>query len=551
MQLPWWVPQYRDVEFDESDLTTEVESNQEENIKEYRDEATRPWWKFFDEYEYRFTSSEASKHAWWRWFEKGTSKEEIKLILKLDATLCLYLMLGYFMKYIDQTNLNNAYVTGLREDIGMAGNDLIDTQVLFLVGQIIFELPWMFLLPRISLPYALFGCELIWAAFTLATYRVVNPATLKAFRFIIGAAESCYFPIIHYSFASWYKSTEISRRGCLFYCGQFIGVLASGLLQAAASKIPSYSSSSLTGWQWMFVIDGVMSFAVAILALVMHPGTSVKCYSIWLTDDEIRLARSRMKDNGTDVSPNVKSFFDKETWKKIIFSWKVWLLSICQMFGFNTNSTSSGSFALWLESLNRFGPEKLNNLTALPPGLGLIWIFIVCFGADLTRKRFGFIIFSFFMNFIANFILALWDVPETAKWAGFLLAFWSWSQSSVFNPLVSDLLRHDSNTRSIEWMIIYIAGLQSSAWVSRLTFPTTDSPRYPKGFSTCAAFSLCFIVTVSVIYVFYKRDEKRQALKNGIYVYNSSKGESPPTISEDDLSIQKDKDESHVKSIAL
>ncbi|EGV62972.1 hypothetical protein PSN45_004759 [Yamadazyma tenuis] len=550
MTLPWFIPQLRNVEFEDdddnsvinviekskigidiSDTKSDISEESTIAIKEYRDEANRPWWKFFDEFEYRYTTTESKKHDWWRWFEKGTSKEEKKLILKLDASLALYAFIGYWIKYVDSANLNNAYVSGLQEGIGMKGNDLINTQVLFTVGQIIFELPWIFLLPRVSLPYALFVCELVWATFTLVTYRAENPATLKAFRFIIGAAEACYFPIIHYSLASFYTATEIGRRGALFYCGQFLGVLTSGLLQAAASKIPN-PGDSLSGWQWMFIIDGIISFAVAFLALIMHPGTPLRCYSIWLTDDEIKLARSRMKKNGSDVSPTVKSFFDKGTWKAILSSWHFWLLSICNMFGFNTNSASSGSFSLWLKSLDRFSVARLNNLTTIPPGLGLIWILIVCVGADLTRKRFGFIILSFIMNFIANFILALWHVPETAKWAGYLLAYWSWSQSSVFNPLISDILRHDNNQRAIEWMAIYIIGLQSSAWINRLTFPTVESPRFKKGFSSCAAFSLCFVITVSIIYVFYKRDEKKNALKNGIYIYDSSKGESPPTLEE-------------------
>lgn len=541
MKFPWWVPQLRVVDT-ETTLTSSIDSktgvisgiaetdsvNTVESaiqIKEYRDEAERPWWRFFDEYEYRYTTEEVKNYDWWRWFDKGMSKQEKTLVIKLDCLLALYAFIGYWIKFIDQANLNNAYVSGLREDIGMKGNDLIDTQVIFLVGQILFELPWFFLLPRVSLPYALFICEFIWATFTLFTYKVENPATLKAFRFIIGSAEACYFPIIHFSLSSFYTATEVSRRGAIFYCGQFIGVLTSGLLQSAASKLPEKGADSLTGWQWMFIIDGLISIVVAILAVVMHPGTPMKCYSIWLTDDEIRLSLERMKRNGSDTSHSTKSFFHKETWTNIFTSWHFWLLSIAEVLLFNTNSTSSGSFALWLDSLDRFSVSRLNDLTTIPPALGILWIIIVCFGADLTRKRFGFMIFSFIMNFIANFMLALWDVPETAKWAGFLMAYWSWSQSSVFHPLVSDILRHDQNQRSIEWMAIYLIGLQSSAWISRLTFPTVDSPSFPKGFSTCAGFSLGFIVIISISYFFYKRDERRNAIKNGIYIYNSKLGE--------------------------
>ena len=545
-KLPWFIPQYREVNDyesesislllnkvgDEASLNSLSENSKdvvdEIVIKEYRDESLRPWWKFFDEYEYRPTPEAGKKQEWWRfrWFSKTLSTEERNLLIKLDLTVGVYALLGYWIKFLDSANLNNAYVTGLKEDIGMKGNDLIDTQVIFLVGNIIFELPWLFLLPRVSLPYVLFGAELIWSFFTLITFKVLTPAMLKAFRFIIGSAEAPFFVIFHYSAASWYKPTEIGTIGAIFYCGQFIGVLTSGFLQGAASTI----QGNLKGWQYMFIIDGSISLFVAILTLFLQPGTPSRCYSIWLTDDEIRLGRKRMKENGTDMSHDVKSFFDKQTWKKIITSWQFWVLSFLQMFGFNTNNTSSGSFALWLKSLDRYSPKKLNDLTTIPPALGLIWIMIVCVGADITGKRFGMVFFSFIMNFISNIILAVWNVPESAKWAGFYLSYWSWSQSSVFNPLISDILRHDSNQRAIEWMIIYIMGLQSSAWVLRLAFPTVDAPRFLAGFTTCAVLSLAFNLLLIVAYFFYKRDERKSAIKNGIYVYNSTKGETPEFI---------------------
>lgn len=538
VKLPWFIPKYRDV----LDFEVDLSSNEDKDviIKEYRDEAHRPWYKFFDEYEYRAPKSKRTQKWWrYRWFDQSYSPQEKKLLIKLDATVAVYALLGYWVKYLDSANLNNAYVSGLKEDIGMKGNDLIDTQVLFLVGNIIFELPWLFLLPRVPIPYVLFGSEFIWSLFTLVTYKVQNPQTLKAFRFIIGASEAAFFPVFHYCALQWYKPHEIGLIGAIFYCGQFIGVLTSGLLQGAASTI---RNGGLSGWQWMFIIDGIISFGVALLSLFLQPGTPSKCYLIWLTDDEIRLARSRMKENGTDMSHLPKAFFNKSTWKKILLSWHFWLMSVIQMCGFNTNSALTGSFALWLKSLDRYDTKKLNNLTTIPPALGVLWVLLVCIGADVTGMRFGAIFFSFIMNFVSNIILAIWDVPEKAKWAGFSLAYWSWSQSLVFNPLISDILRHDANQKAIEWMIVYICGLQSNAWISRLVFPTTDAPRFSKGFLSCAIFSLAFNALLIVAYWFYKRDERANALSNGIYLYNSTKGEKPPQIDGNEDSKGENKD---------
>lgn len=498
-------------------------------VREFRDEAHRPWWKFFDEFEYRETTEESSRYKWFKWFPEGTSAAEKKLLFKLDIIIAFYAFVGYWVKYIDSANLNNAYVSGMKEDLGLKGNDLINIQVLFTVGQIVFEIPWLFFLPKVSITYTLFITELCWSAFTIGTYKVQNIESLKAIRFFVGASEAAYFPSIHYLLASWYLPTEVSRRGALFYMGQFLGVLTSGLLQSATFRNLS-GIHGLEGWRWMFIVDGGLSFAVAILALICIPGTPLKCYSLFLTDDEIRLARERMVKNGTDLGNDDKKIFKLDAWKKAFSSWHVYLLGITNIMGFNSNNTSSGSFVLWLKSLNKFSIGKINDYSSIPPGLGMLYVLIICVGADITRKRFVFVIISFLMNFIGNTILAVWDVPYGAKWFAFCFGYWSWSQSSVFNPLISDFFRKDADVRAVGWMVIYITGLQSSAWISKLIWPTVDSPRYKVGFSTCAGFSVGFCLCMVVGYYLYKKDEKREALENGIYIYNSTVDSVPDFV---------------------
>lgn len=276
------------------------------------------------------------------------------------------------------------------------------------------------------------------------------------------------------------------------------------------------------------------------MALVCIPGTPAKCFSLFLTDDEIRLARKRMIKNGTDVNFETKALFDLPTWKKAFSSWHIYLLGFINMMGFNSNNTSSGSFVLWLKSLKKYDTVMINNLSTVPPALGILYVLIICVGADITRKRFLFVILSFLLNFIGNTILASWDVSYGAKWFAFCFGYWSWSQSSVFNPLISDFFRKDTNVRAVAWMAIYIIGLQSSAWIGRLIWPTTASPRYLVGFSTCAAFSMGFSIFLSLAYVLYKRDERNEALENGIFIYNSQKGEIPQIALENPEFVQTD-----------
>ncbi|KGU18153.1 hypothetical protein MG7_06054, partial [Candida albicans P34048] len=114
-------------------------------VLEYRDEKNRPWWKFFDEYEYRVTSNVKSKRKWYKWFHEDDTPEERRVIMKIDILLTLYSLAAYFVKYLDQSNLTNAYIGGMQEGLGMKGNDFVNTGVMFSVGNIIFQIPFMYI----------------------------------------------------------------------------------------------------------------------------------------------------------------------------------------------------------------------------------------------------------------------------------------------------------------------------------------------------------------------------------------------------------------------
>lgn len=70
---------------------------------------------------------------------------------------------------------------------------------------------------------------------------------------------------------------------------------------------------------------------------------------------------------------------------KMPTSWHFWIFSLGNFSGVNSSNSSSGSFALWLKSLSRYSVSILNQLTAIPPALGIIWVIITTAGADITR----------------------------------------------------------------------------------------------------------------------------------------------------------------------
>ncbi|SMQ54570.1 unnamed protein product [Zymoseptoria tritici ST99CH_3D7] len=80
------------------------------------------------------------KVPWWSYiwdYEPGRSKEEVAFVRRLDIFVLTILSLGYFVKNLDQTNIANAYVSGMKEDLSMNKNEINLIDVAWTCGYVV------------------------------------------------------------------------------------------------------------------------------------------------------------------------------------------------------------------------------------------------------------------------------------------------------------------------------------------------------------------------------------------------------------------------------
>lgn len=536
------------------DLVEETNDSEleERSIKdhEYRDQANRPWWKFFDEDEYRVNKKKDKSNHWYSWFNGSPSRQEKKLIVKLDILLALYACMSYWVKYLDNSNLNNAYVSGMKESLGMHGNDLVHVQNMFNIGNIIAQLPLLFVLNKVPLNYLLPALDICWSFMTLGEAFAKNTSAIKALRFFVGIFEGPSYPAFQYLFGSFYKHDEVVRRSAFFYFGQYIGILSSGGIQSVVYRNLD-GKNGLAGWRWNFIIDFIISIVVGIIGFYCLPGDPHNCYSIFLTDEEIRLARSRLKDNKTESNNLQKKVFDVDLWKKILFDWKIWVVTVWDVFCWDNNNVSSGCYLLWLKSLTdsngqkRYSIPKVNSLSMITPGLGLVYLTGAALIADKLHSRWLAILITQIFNIIGNVILAVWNVPEGAKWFAYMLQCMGWAMAPVLYGWVNDICRRNSEKRAIIMSVMNIIASTFNVWTNIVFYPTTEAPRYLKGYSFAASNALALILWTFLVLWFYKNDERKHARENGIILYNSNVGIRPEeAVEETDEDISLDGEQS-------
>jgi MFS transporter, ACS family, pantothenate transporter len=89
------------------------------------------------------------------------------LLLKIDVFLLFWLFIAGIMKELDQTATTQAFVTGMREDLKLYGNELVEFNTYFSIGYAIGLVPGQIIQTKLRPSIFLPACEIVWGLVVL------------------------------------------------------------------------------------------------------------------------------------------------------------------------------------------------------------------------------------------------------------------------------------------------------------------------------------------------------------------------------------------------
>lgn len=306
---------------------------------------------------------------------------------------------------------------------------------------------------------------------------------------------------MHFVLGSWYKSNEIGRRGGAFYVGLTLGYLTASLLQSAALENLD-GVNGLAGWRWLFIINAIITLPLAILGYFIYPGTIDKPNRLVLSESDIQLARARLEKQGNQVESKP---FSWGLMKKIFLHKRFWHVLAWDSLFFNT-SANTASFLLWLQSLGRYSAARENQLNSISPALGIFFILFINFSTDLFLERAWAIALASAFNFTGLVILAIWNVPESAKWFAFSVQYSSVAVSSVLYGWVNVIFRDNIEERAVVLVLITAISTMWTCWIPLFTYPTVEGPRFIHGYIYSAVMTALLVIMTFFIRYTYGPD---------------------------------------------
>ncbi|KAI0276188.1 MFS general substrate transporter [Russula aff. rugulosa BPL654] len=451
-----------------------------------------------------------SSYIWDSW---NKSPAERQFLQRLDSCLITYATLSYFSKYLDQSNIINAYVSGMKEDLRLHGNQLNYITTSWTVGYVIGQIPSNMLITRVRPSIWIPTMELIWGSLTMCLAASKGFSTLCAVRFFIGLAESTFFPAIQYVIGSWYKDEELAKRSCIFHTASAVGPMVSGFLQAGIYNSLN-GSGGLAGWKWLFILDGVISIPIALLGFLVMPDLpSTTKPSMLYTQEQLDIAKKRMDSVGR--KPPAK--FTKKKVLGFFSTWHIYTLVPLQVFFVNGGGGTT-SMIFWLKSFNKPGhvAYTIGQINTYPLGIYALQILttsVYAWWSDAVVSRWPPIVFSGIWSIVTYIVLAATPVYTdiARRWTFYYFTGCMGGISGLIMAWVNELNSHDSESTYLVFCQIWRADY-AVAWLPILIFPQVEQPRVFNGNVTTAFINFSMIVMALATLYLQRRDQRRVAL---------------------------------------
>ncbi|KAL2801872.1 major facilitator superfamily domain-containing protein [Aspergillus granulosus] len=439
--------------------------------------------------------------------DEGLSDEERAkidraLLWKLDLKLVPWLSLLYLISFLDRTNIGNAKLANLQEDLDMTDGQYNAALTIFFVSYSVFEPLTNVLLKRLRPSVFIPIIMVLWGICMLCMGFVHNWAGLMAVRWFLGLTEAGLFPGVNYFLSCWYKRSELGVRMAIFFSAAALAGSFGGLLAAAIANMDGIGGKA--GWAWIFILEGLATIVVGVISFWMVYDFPDEAK--FLSDDDRKRVLRRL-------SADQQASAEHEQFKMAYFwnSLKDWKTYTGMMIYMGADG-SLYAFSLFVPTIiNELGYEDIHaQLLSVPPYAAAAIITVaVGFMADRTRQR-GLWNMLVSILGITGFAMLLGAKGAGARYAGTFLG------AMGIYPAISNTISWTSN--NVEG--VYKRGVTLGfviGWgnlngiVSSNIYRGADAPRFYPGHGTVLAYLILFQLGGSILqYILLRRENAKR-----------------------------------------
>jgi len=410
---------------------------------------------------------------------------------RIDLRLVPCLAALYSISLIDRTNLGLAAVAGMVKELKLDANQYSIAALMFFVPYIIAEIPSNIGIRKFGAANWLAGAAFCWGVVQIGQGFVHSGPALTACRALMGLFEAALFPGAAYLLACWNVRSEVQFRMSMFYA---LSIFISGLSAIMAYGFTHIETATLKGWRWIFIIEGILTVAIAGVAwwfIVDFPDSN-KAKKL-LTDEERKTVNARIEQDRGD------SVYDPLTLGKV---GRYLLVPTYWAYGLMFMGTTLVSYALayFMPLLLRgmgFSVANAQILTFPPYVAAFIYAVSCGYLSDKFGNRSAFIMTNAILNIIACALLGYTEAVGARYFACFLACMGANANVPLIVGWMHSCISGQSKRAYGSALVVAFGGI--GGIVATTAFRTSDAPKYPMGIKTTLGLNAMVFVVAGVL----------------------------------------------------
>ncbi len=302
---------------------------------------------------------------------------EKRTVRRLTLRIVPFIMLLYFIAYLDRVNIGFAALT-MNSDVGLSQAAFGFGAGVFFIGYFLFEVPSNLILHRVGARVWIARIMLSWGVISAAMAFVQGPISFYVLRFLLGVAEAGFFPGIILYLSYWFPARHRAGITAMFMAAVPISIALGSPLSGALLGLDGLMG--MKGWQWMFLIEAAPAIVLSGVVLVYLTDRPEKAK--WLEDDE----RAWLVDTMNSEQSATEQAHGSASVLKALTDLRVLALALVY-FG-----TSAGLYTLGIwapQIIAQFGVSPLATgfINAIPPIFAVAAMIFWARRSDRTGER--------------------------------------------------------------------------------------------------------------------------------------------------------------------
>ncbi|KAK0621699.1 major facilitator superfamily domain-containing protein [Bombardia bombarda] len=450
--------------------------------------------------------------ARWTW------GEEHRLVRKIDFRIMIWACVMFMALELDRANISQALTDKFLEDLHMDTNDYNLGNTVFKLSFLCAELPSQLLSKWVGPDRWIPAQMVLWSIAACSQFWLSGRTSFLVCRVLLGVLQGGFIPDIILYLSYFYKHHELSLRLGFFWTAMSLADIVSALLAYGLLHMRGIGNQS--GWRWLFLIEGLLTLVVGVLAFALMPAGPCQTKSWfrgrngWFNEHEEKIIVNRvLREDPSKGDMHNRQPITPRLLFKSLQDYDLWPLYILGLV-FQLPMTSPAQYlTLSLKNLG-FDTFQSNLLTIPYTVLHMITMMIITYVAEIFNEltlisvtgQIWALPFLIYLNAV--------NTQQVNRWV-------LWGVTTLLlgypnaHPIQVGWNSRNSNTvrsRTVS-AACYNMFVQASGIISSNIYRADDAPQYVRGNRQLLAIVSMNIVLYGLVKAYYVFRNKQRATR--------------------------------------